>query len=152
MRALMYSKMVMHTGEYPKQTPEEKAEAMFNKGVSPHYIQHCTELQFWKLYCYEESILARADNATCCHFVTFPMEALTPFWDYHGCCIRTCLPLRLVCFQEDPFVPPQEDLEWGVHTGVDPRPQANFLNGYKWGAVRTDQLIRCHRQDRGQHR
>ena len=79
------------------------------------------------------------------------MDALTPFWDYHGCCVRPYLPLRLVCFQEDPLIPPPEDLKWGVHIGVDPRPQANFLNDYEWGAPCTDQLIWCHRQDQGQH-
>ena len=36
--------------------------------------------------------------------------------------------------------------------GVDPRPQADFLNSYQWGAPSTDQLIWHHRQDQGQHR
>ena len=99
----------------------------------------------------ETMLLWRKCPSQGCHFVTFPMDALTPFWDYYGCCIRPYLPLRPVCFQEDPLVPPPEDLEQGVHTGVDPRSQADFLNGYKWGAPHTDQLICHHRQDQGQH-
>ena len=91
--------------------------------------------------------LGQAYNDACCHFMTFPMDALTPFWDYHGCCVRPYLPLRPVCFQEDPLIPLPKDLQWGVHMEWTLGPKLTFLM-----APCTDQLIWCQKQDQGQHR
>ena len=60
--------------------------------------------------------------------------------------------MRPVCTREQTLLLPPEDFEEALHLGIDNRPQADPLNGYKWGVSQTDQLIQRQQTDKGQHR